>query len=760
LDLNKLQSTLHNCFDCVKFLSDILGKKSKKLNFRTKPIGFREERKELCVVPQKTQNLQKTVGKNVFEKEQNLFLNLIPRSLPKRKIVDIYLPQKSFNLNAVYRLFQISPQKFLIKQEVLRFGVIGLTAVVILNLIGAFSAGLTLKKDIEVQAVSVYENIKNATDAAKNQDFSTMLQSFSETTQILEEVEQDIQKELKLQAGAGLDSPLQSMVNLLRAGKHLSKAGEYSAKTIYNIKELPADFMAQNNELVVTSLSGATVTDKIKESSGYLNFAMTEIQTASEILAEVEPDYLPEEFQETFLGLENKLEVAQEMISVVQEYIPYVLDLLGDRYPKSYMILLQNNHEIRATGGFIGSYILLDLNDGEITKFELKDVYEADGQFHEKVTPPNGLHKITENWRMRDANYSPDFSTSAEQVMWFLEHEKGPTVDTVIAINQRVVENLLAKIGEVELPGTDEKITAENFSWIFSYLIEAKLADSNSPKQFLMDFSPVFKEKLLQPQNIPEILEVLQDSIERKDLMAYSADFETAMLIERFGLNGKISSIDETFDYLQVVNTSVGGNKSDGFIDQTLKHSTNVDSEGTLIDNLTITRKHTWYHAEDTIFDDLYARFGSGKLKKQELKDIVGFGGNKSLIRVYVPLGSELISSTGSIVNADVMVYEDLGKTVFAFEQEVIYTEREANINLRYKLPHQLDLKYADNYKMIVQNQPGQEQNYFEKTVALQGDGEILGQFPQSVFVDSTKRVSFGKFLEKDEYLSVVVGRR
>lgn len=741
------------------FLTDILGKKSRKLNFKTRAIGFREERQELCVVPKKKVPFKKTLGKTQIGKENQLNLKLSPKKFPENKIVDIYHAPNSFGFNSFYRLFQISPQKNIIKQDILRFGVIGMTVILLLNLVGAYSAGLTLKKNIEVKAFGAFENLKTANDAAKNQDFMGMFTGFYNTTKILEEVEKDLEENLYIQANSSIDSPLQSMTVLLRAGTHLSRAGEYLAKTIYGVQQLPADFMEQNNESIESVKPRLKITDKIKEDSGFLSLAMTEIENASELLAEVESQYLPSEFQENFIDLDLKLKQAQQLITVVQNYIPFTLNLLGDRYPQSYMILLQNNHEIRATGGFIGSYILMDINDGEITKFELKDVYEADGQFHEKVEPPKGLHKITEDWKMRDANYSPDFPTSAKQVMWFLEHEKGPTVDTVIAINQRVVENLLEYVDEVEIPGMDISVNSENFSWIFSYLIEAKISDSNSPKQFLMDFAQVFKEKLLQPHNIPAIVDVLKQSINQKDLMAYSSDPDTAMLIERFGLKGANSSIDETFDYLQVVNTSVGGNKSDGFIDQKMEHNTNVDSEGNLIDDLTLTRKHTWYHAEDTIFDDLFKKFGSGKLAKQELKDILGFGGNKSLIRVYVPLGSELISSTGSIVNGDVLVYDDLGKTVFAFEQSVIYTEREAKIKLTYKLPHQLDLNYADNYKMIVQNQAGQEENYFEKTLSVQGDGKILEQFPKSIFVDNDKKASFDKFLVGDEYLSVVIGQ-
>ena len=741
-------------------LTDIFGKRKPKLDFRMRAIGFVEDKASLKIKKKKKLTLRQVQQKQNSQAPELKMnkIKLIPPSLSTQKMLDLHpTKQAFFDFSHIYRFFQISPFKETIKQEVLRFGVIGISVIIILNIVGAYTTGITLKKDLEAKAFGVYSNLLEAADSAQQTDFLNMYYSFKEMSTLLTEAEELFIDKLKIDDNQ-ISSPFQNVNLILRTGRHFSKAGEYLAKTFYNVKNLPAYFMLANNKTLENNNPNLKLTDRIKIDIGFLNLAFTEIENAEMYINEIEWNYLPDSFQTKAEELQNKIEEVKKIMGLAQEYIPYILDLLGDRYPQRYLVLLQNNHEIRATGGFIGSYILLDINDGEITKFELKDVYESDGQLHEKVEPPKGLHKITEDWKMRDANYSPDFPTSARQVMWFLEHEKGPTVDTVIAINQRVVENLLSQIGEVEMPGMDLSVSADNFSWIFSFLIEAKLSQTVTPKQFLIDFVPVFKNKLMRPQNIPAIFEVMQDSIKQKDLIVYSTDQEITNFIRQFGLSGEIASIDPTFDYLQVVNTSIGGNKSDGFIRQKIKHNTNIDAQGAMIDDLTVTRKHTWYHAEDAIFDDLYQRFGSGQLERQELKDIIGFGGNKNLMRVYVPLGSQLISATGSVSTEEVMVYEDLGKTVFAFEQPVVYTERESMINLQYKLPYQMDVDYADNYKIIIQNQPGQEQNHLSKSVEIEENLQILQQFPEMVFKENANKVSCHKFLEQDEYMSVVVG--
>lgn len=737
-------------------MTDICRRHVRNLDFQKKSIGFEEERKELKVKKKNALSLRKTRKKNQITKADVIDLRLNPEKIQSQKIVDLYKPRhKSFE--EVYRLFQITPGKQVIKKEIWRFGVIAMTTIFLLNLVGVYSNGILLKEDLEAKAFGAYENLLEAANSAGETDFIRMFSDFQNANNLMKEAELILADELNIEKNLGFDSPLQNVSLILKTGTHISKAGQYLAKTIYNVQNLPDLFMAQNNESVMEDKPRLKITDKIKADSGYLNLALTEIQNAESYLNEIKAEYLPNNFQDKFLSLKSKVVEIKKVIMLIQGYIPITLDLLGDRYPQRYLILLQNNHEARATGGFIGSYLMIDINDGEITKFELKDVYESDGQMYEEVAPPEGLHKITENWRMRDANYSPDFPTSAQQVMWFLEHEKGPTVDTVIAINQRVIENILKYMPPIQMPGLEIEITAENFTWMFSYLIEAKFSETSSPKQFLMDFAPILKDQLLQPQKLPFLLAALQESIQQKDILAFSTNPEVNELVKQLDVDGEIYQGDESFDYLQVINTSIGGNKSDGFIRQKMKHQTKINRGGEIIDTLTVVRKHTWYHEEDAIFEELYKKFGAGKLERQELKDIIGFGGNKNLMRVYVPLGTQLISATGSVTTEEVMIYNDLGKTVFAFEQPVVYTERESYIKLNYLLPHKLDSNYADNYKLILQNQPGQEENYFDKTIELEGDLNILQQFPQTVFKETNQKASFSKFLKGDEYLSVVI---
>jgi len=126
-------------------------------------------------------------------------------------------------------------------------------------------------------------------------------------------------------------------------------------------------------------------------------------------------------------------------------------DLLGYNGPRKYLFLFQNNHEIRATGGFIGSYGVLNVHNGNVKELFVDGIFNPDGQLSVRVVPPKPIQKISTNWSTHDANWFPNFPTSAEKIAWFYEKTGGPTVDGIITLTPTVMEKLLEITGPIEM---------------------------------------------------------------------------------------------------------------------------------------------------------------------------------------------------------------------------------------------------------------------------------------------------------------------
>src|SRR3989344_1433255 len=145
----------------------------------------------------------------------------------------------------------------------------------------------------------------------------------------------------------------------------------------------------------------------------------------------------------------------------ISNLLPYFTGTTGT---KSYLLLMQNNTELRPGGGFIGNVGLIDFENGHLKNISVEDVYNIDGQLKEKIEPPVQLKdKLgVQQFYLRDSNWSPDFSQNAQLARDFFKKETGKTVDGVISLDLNLMEGILSATGPIKLPDYGETITADN----------------------------------------------------------------------------------------------------------------------------------------------------------------------------------------------------------------------------------------------------------------------------------------------------------
>ena len=598
-----------------------------------------------------------------------------------------------------------------------RFAAVGLIVVTLLNLLNIFQNGLTLKSSLIGNASAGFAGLAQGTTQAKNRNFDQAGNSFTHAKGNFDQALAQISL-LSTANSLGKSGSISSVSHLLAAGEALSKSGNLFTKSAENLFNWPTLFIQANKDIFLKKLAGhlptqatgttgrTSLTGGLRTDLENVRSAIAQLEIARTELNQVNAADLPAKYREDLPSVTEKINNLTGFLEKLSDHFPAILSLLGDRYPNRYLILFQNDTEARPTGGFIGSLMILDINDGYITKTDFHDVYQYDGQLHEDIQAPEDIASITDNWRLRDSNYSPDFSVSAEKAAWFLQKSRGPSVDTVIAINQSMIADLLAQLGPIRVDPLKAELNAENFQFMLSYLIESKYFGADNPKKILEKVITAFQSKLLKLTDFQGFLGTLMKEIKNQKIMFYSRDAEVQKFFEYLGLTPHQNSITDHEDYLQVVATSVGGNKSDLYITENLDHQTYIDSDGSVHDELTITRRHNWTGAELLRWENLLKEFGFDGMN-EGLKDLEGRGVNKASIKVYLPLGTTLENTVG-IEESFVVTRSDpeLGKTYFLLPLEVAPGE-ESKITLRYKLPFQLSLLPADIYRFSAQSQPG-----------------------------------------------------
>jgi hypothetical protein len=346
------------------------------------------------------------------------------------------------------------------------------------------------------------------------------------------------------------------------------------------------------------------------------------------IIDTIDPSIIPAEHQARYLEMKDKLAFLETNLVEFVEIVEQAKEFLGLNIDKRYLLVFQNNAELRASGGFIGSFALLDFRDGKIMNIEVPGggSYDTEAGLLDRVVAPEPLWLVNPLWHFWDANWWPDWRMSAQKLMWFYEKSNGPTVDGVISLTPTVIERFLSVIGPVDMTAEyGTVINAENFWEVTQTFAEQKSDVTNKPKKIIGDlFDKIIKEmpSRLNKEVFIGLVKETEACLSEKHVLLYFGDPGLEKKVGEYGWDGKIK---EAFrDYLMVVNTNIGGGKSDRKIRETIKHNAEVQDDGSVIDTVVIKREHT-----------------AGKNEP--------FSGvrNVDWLRVYVPLGSKLISASG-----------------------------------------------------------------------------------------------------------------
>ncbi|KRF05354.1 hypothetical protein ASH00_11710 [Arthrobacter sp. Soil782] len=141
--------------------------------------------------------------------------------------------------------------------------------------------------------------------------------------------------------------------------------------------------------------------------------------------------------------------------------------MLGADGARNYLILIQNNAEVRATGGIPGALALVSVTSGEI---ELSA--QGSGADLGKFSPPIPVDPVQVQIYsarlgtfMQSVNLTPDFPTAAQtaKAMWE-DRNDGVTIDGVIALDPVVLANILSATGPVELGDFENPAIGEQLS--------------------------------------------------------------------------------------------------------------------------------------------------------------------------------------------------------------------------------------------------------------------------------------------------------
>lgn len=416
---------------------------------------------------------------------------------------------------------------------------------------------------------------------------------------------------------------------------------------------------------------------------------------------QVDVNRYPDTFQgkpvkATLVEAKNTLDAADMFLSQARPMVKKLPGLLGATTQQKYMVLFQNDGELRPTGGFITAYATFNIDKGKINLDSSDDIYKLDDTITKHVTPPDPISRYLNvfGWRLRDANFSPDFLSSMKTFEdLYNSSPQKKDIAGIIAMDTHVLLRLMDVIGPINIYGTNyttQTVPQCNCPMVI-YELEAyadqptEYARGNRKDIIGVMLSEMMRKTLSAPkQLLGNLIPAMLDEANSKHLLVYLHDADAQSGVEALNFAGRIKSYGTTKDYLHINDANLGGAKSNLYIKEKVDLTVSTSADKT-DNNLQINYQHPQPP------DNCSLERKTGLCLSGIYRDYV---------RIYLPKGSTVVETRG--FESKSTTFEDLDHTVVDGFFTVVPLGL-AKIQVKYSTPVNTGTKYS----LAVQKQPG-----------------------------------------------------
>ncbi|MCA0251909.1 MAG: DUF4012 domain-containing protein [Actinobacteria bacterium] len=251
--------------------------------------------------------------------------------------------------------------------------------------------------------------------------------------------------------------------------------------------------------------------------------------------------------------LADELAEARELTSSAAAAVTLIPALLGADGARDWLVLAQNNAELRATGGIAGAALLLHADDGELTIAQQRSSGQF-GPYQSPVLPLTDAERVLFSADLglfiQDVNLTPDFPRSAELAVTMWQQETGDSPAIVLSLDPVALAGFLAATGPVTFDdplGKSITLDADNAaSFLMSDIYARYQRPADQDAVFALASQAVLKEVMSSSADPTALIRAVTDSIGRHRLLMWSADERERGLLDQVGTTGALRGDVET----------------------------------------------------------------------------------------------------------------------------------------------------------------------------------------------------------------------
>ncbi len=589
-----------------------------------------------------------------------------------------------------------------------KLGMTGIFILVLVGIVGAVSYIYVIRPAYALIATasSLKADVGDIGNSLKNRDLITLEKDLVQTEKDLNTVREEREKTF----GWAKNISLLKINEFYSDSDHFINAGLYSIDAIREMSKVVTPFadaaglkvredqqIQQEEGLMEAFQKWVSLMPDV---ASQMDGVIVKLAKVGDELKPIDTSKYPEKIGGVLVRsnidfIKNNLSNADDFAPDIKQALILFPRVLGVGTPiKRYMVIMQNDKELRPTGGFMTNYATFKIQNGLLqSDFTSKDMYSIDNALdiidatYDFPDAPAAYMKYlkVERWYTRDMNYSPDFVDSMNQMLKFyrLASSLSPyeikAVDGIFAIDTDVIKELLEITGPVTVNGIT--YTQDNVVLELEKIASLQMQEQVNRKKVLGDLMEAMLINVFQSdKNLwPKLIDKSVDLARRKHVLVYLFDPEAQALVEKYNLAGRIKD-PVAGDYSMVVSTNLGGDKTNWFVAKQVTN-TMTNENGKWLRTVNIKYSYTQPQGDYQLFAKRF----------------------KDWVRVYAPLGSTFVSVDGS--EDGTSTDQERGKVWYSGYVEMGPGESK-EMTFKYYLP--AAMQFADKkYMLTLQKQGG-----------------------------------------------------
>lgn len=285
-------------------------------------------------------------------------------------------------------------------------------------------------------------------------------------------------------------------------------------------------------------------------------------------------------------------------------YLPYTPYLLGTEKPTTYLILLGNDAEMRANGGFTGSYAKVTLDNTQKDpniilekvgiyvnkklnfKIEFQDIYVPNGHISgQYVAPPEPIQQAFGHgtWELANADWEPDFPSSAKTIRWFMEKGNEINPENLVLLNLTTIKKILSIVGSFPVPEYKATLNPDNLYLFLQGKAEVDFFPGSTQKRdALTAVGQAFikKTKSLPLHQKIKIAQIIYTDLQNQNILINSTRQEFQEFLVEKNFAGVFQP--EAMDTYSMIETNLGANKANAYVTRQTNHTITLSTNTTI----------------------------------------------------------------------------------------------------------------------------------------------------------------------------------